>query len=101
MTGDFAPIYKEEGEQGPGGPSKSERDMDFVRRMMLSAQVQDVVVRVEMVGQDLLLTANGDDSQRLRRSMCSFKSALAWGMERLNHVGRHCRWPHTVKSKIK
>jgi hypothetical protein len=87
VTGDLAPIYKEEGEQGPGGPSKSERDMDFVRRTMLSAQVQDVVVRVEMVGQDLLLTANGDDSQRLRRSMCSFKSALAWGMERLNHVG--------------
>jgi hypothetical protein len=74
--------------------------MDFVRRTMLSAQVQDVVVRVEMVGQDLLLTANGDNSQRLRRSMCSFKSALAWGMERLNHVGWHCRWPHTVKSKI-
>jgi hypothetical protein len=41
VTGDLAPIYKE-GEQGPGGPSKSERDMDFVRRTMLSAQVQEV-----------------------------------------------------------
>ncbi len=93
VTGDLAPIYKEEGEQGPGGPGKSERDMDFVRIMMLSAQVQDVVVRVEMVGQDLLLTANRDGSQRLRRSMRTFKSALAWGKECLNHVGQHCRWP--------
>ncbi len=45
--------------------------------MMLSAQVQNVVVRVEMVGQDLNLTASGDDAQRLKRSMCPFKSALA------------------------
>jgi hypothetical protein len=67
---------------------------------MLSAQVQDVVARVEMAGQDLLLTANGDDSQRLRRNMRAFKSALAWGMDRLNDIGQRCEWPHTVRSEI-
>jgi hypothetical protein len=58
-----------EGEKDLDGLSKSEIDMDFVRRTMLSAQVQDVVARVEMVGQDLLLTANGDDSACTRSSL--------------------------------
>jgi hypothetical protein len=73
-------VYKEEGEQGQGGPSRRERDMEFVRRTMLTTQVQNVVVRVKMVGQDLILTASQDDVQGLKRSMRAFKSALAWGI---------------------
>jgi hypothetical protein len=80
VTEDLAFVYQEEGEQGQGCPSRSERDMEFVRRTMLTTQVQNVVVRVEMVGRDLILTASGDDAQRLKRSMRAFKSALAWGI---------------------
>ena len=29
-----------------------------------------------------------------------FKSALAWGMGVLDHIGRHCKWPPTVKSEV-
>ncbi len=47
---------------------------------MLTTQVQNVVVRVKMVGQDLILTASQDDVQGLKRSMRAFKSALAWGI---------------------
>jgi hypothetical protein len=74
--------------------------MIFVQKMMLTEQVQNVIVRIEMVGQDLILAASGDDAQRLKRSMRAFKSALAWGMELLNHIGQHCRWPHTVRSEV-
>jgi hypothetical protein len=79
-AGDLAPVYQEEGEQGPSGPSRSERDMEFVRRTMLSAQAQNVMARVELVGQDLILTASRDDAQRLKRSMRAFKSALVGGL---------------------
>ncbi len=71
--------------------------MEFVQK---TEQVQNVIVRIEMVGQDLILAASGDDAQRLKRSMRAFKSALAWGMELLNHIGQHCRWPHTVRSEV-
>jgi hypothetical protein len=85
VTGDLAPVYQEEGEQGQGDPSRSERDMEFVRETMLTTQVQNVIVRIEMVAQDLILTTS---------------STLAWGMELLNHIGQHCRWPHMVKSEV-
>ncbi len=53
-----------------------------------------------MVAQDLIQTASGDDAQRLKRSMRAFKLALAWGMGVLDHIGRHCKWPPTVKSEV-
>jgi hypothetical protein len=53
-----------------------------------------------MVAQDLIQTASGDDAQRLKRSMRAFKSALAWGMGLLDHIGQHCKWPPTVKSEV-
>jgi hypothetical protein len=55
VTGDLAPVYQEEGEQGQGDPSRSERDMEFVRQTMLTTQVQNVIVRIEMVAQDHLI----------------------------------------------
>jgi hypothetical protein len=98
MTGDLAPVYQEEGEQGRKGLSRSERDMEFVRETMLTAQVQSIIVRIEMVAQDLIQTASGDDSQRLKRSMRAFKSTLAWGMELLDHIGQHLQMaPHGEK----
>jgi hypothetical protein len=100
VTGDLTPVYQEEEEQGQGDLSRSERDMEFVRRTMLTTQVQNVFLRIEMVGQDLILTASGDDAQLLQWSMRAFKLALARGMELLNHIGRHCKWPHMVSSKV-
>jgi hypothetical protein len=85
VTGD-APVYQGEGEQGQGGPSRSERDMEFVRETMLMTQVQNVIVRIEIVVQDLILTASGHDAQRLKRSMRAFISTLAWRMELLGGI---------------
>jgi hypothetical protein len=97
-TGDLTPVYQGEGEQGRGGLSRSERDMEFVTETMCTAQIQSIITRIEMVAQDLIQTASGDDAQRLKRSMRA--SALAWGMGLLDHVGKHCKWPPTVKSEM-
>jgi hypothetical protein len=99
-TGTLAPVYQEGGAQDWEGLSKSERDLDFVNETMRTDQIQNVIVRIEMVAQDLIQTASGDDAQRLKRSMRAFKSALAWGMGVLNHIGQHCKWPPTVKSEV-
>jgi hypothetical protein len=96
-TGDLAPVYQGEGEKGREG---SERDVEFVNEMMRTGQIQSIITRIEMVAQDLIQTASGDDTQRLKRSMRAFKSALAWGMGALDHIGQHCRWPPTVKSEV-
>ncbi len=80
-------MYQGEGEQGWEGLSRSERDMEFVREMMLTTQIQSIIARIEMVAQDLIQTASGDDAQRLKRSMRAFKSALAWGMGLRDHIG--------------
>ncbi len=93
-------MYQEEGNQGQGGLSRSERDKEFVRKTMLTTQVQNVIVRIEMIGQDLILTTIGDDAQQLKGSMRAFKSALTWGMEVLSHKGQHCMWPHMVTSCV-
>ncbi len=42
---------------------------------MRTDQVQDIFMRLEMVAQDLIQTASGDDAQRLKRSTRAFKSA--------------------------
>jgi hypothetical protein len=90
-TGDLAPVYQGEGEQGREGLSRSERDVEFVNETMCTGQIQSIIARVEMVAQDLIQTASGDDAQRLKRSMRAFKSALAWGMGLLDHIGQHCK----------
>ncbi len=99
-TGDLAPVYQGEGEQGQEGLSRSERDVEFVNETMHTGQVQSIITWIEMVAQDLIQTASGDDAQPLKRSMRAFKSALAWGMGVLDYIGQHCRWPPTVKSVV-
>jgi hypothetical protein len=94
-AGDLAPVYQEEGDQGQGGPSRSKRDMEFVRETMLTAQVQNVIVRIKMVGQELILIAIGDGAQWLRRSM-RVQVCPCLG----NGVAEHCKWPQTVKSEV-
>ena len=61
-TGDLAPVYQGEGVQGRKGLSRSERDMEFVRETMLTTQIQSIITRIEMVAQDLIQTASGDDA---------------------------------------
>ncbi len=85
-TGNLAPVYRGEGIQDWEGLSKSERDMDFVNETMRTDQIQSIITRIEMVAQDLIQTASGDDAQRLKRSMRAFKLALAWGMGVLDHI---------------
>ncbi len=48
-TGDLAPLYQGEGEQGQEGLSRSERDMEFVNETMCVGQIQSIIARVEMV----------------------------------------------------
>ncbi len=74
--------------------------MEFVNETMRTGQIQSIITRIEMVAQDLIQTASGDDAQGLKRSMRAFKSALAWGMGVLDHIGQHCKWPPTVKSEV-
>jgi hypothetical protein len=85
-TGSLAPVYREEGIQDWEGLSKSERDLDFLNETMRTDQIQSIITRIEMVVQDLIQTASGDDAQRLKRSMRAFKSALAWGKGVLDHM---------------
>jgi hypothetical protein len=72
--------------------------MDFVRRMMVSAQVQNVVARVDLAGQNLIVAANEDDSQNMQHHTRRYKSALAWSMDRLDRIGQRCGWPHAVRN---
>jgi hypothetical protein len=65
-TGDLAPVYQGEGEQGREGLSRSERDMEFVNETMRTGQIRSIIARVEMVAQDIIHTASGDDAQRLK-----------------------------------
>jgi hypothetical protein len=99
-SGDLAPVYQGEGEQGREGLSRSKRDVEFVTETMRTAQIQGIITRIEMVAQDLIQTASGDDAQPLKRSMRAFKSALVWGMGLMDHKGQHCKWPPTVKSEV-
>jgi hypothetical protein len=46
-TENLASLYDGETEQGLTGSSAKEKDMEFVRRTILSALVQDVVARVQ------------------------------------------------------
>jgi hypothetical protein len=62
-TGDLAPVYQEEGAQGREGLSRSERDMEFFIETMCTTQIQSIITRIEMVAQDLIQTASGDDAQ--------------------------------------
>ncbi len=48
--------------------------MEFVNETMRTGQIQSIITRVEMVAQDLIQTASGNDAQRLKRSMRAFKS---------------------------
>jgi hypothetical protein len=99
-TGNLTPVYRGEGVQDWEGLSKSERDMDFINETMRTDQIQSIITRIEMVAQDLIQTASGDDAQRLKSSMRAFKSALAWGMGVLDRIGQHCKWPPMVKSEV-
>jgi hypothetical protein len=74
--------------------------VEFVNETMRTGQIQSIITRIERVAQDLIQAASGDDAQRLKRSMRAFKSALAWGMGALDHIGQHCKWPPTVKSEV-
>jgi hypothetical protein len=99
-TGNLAPVYQGEGDRDREGLSSSVKDVEFVNETMRTDQIQSIITRIEMVAQDLIQTASGDDAQRLKRSMRAFKSALAWGMGVLDHIGRHCKWPPTVKNEV-
>jgi hypothetical protein len=63
MTGNLAPVYKGEGEQDRDGLSRSEKDVEFVNETMRTGQIQSIITRIEMVAQDLIQTASGDDAQ--------------------------------------
>jgi hypothetical protein len=74
--------------------------VEFVNETMRTGKIQSIITRVEIVAQDLIQTASGDDAQQLKRSMRAFKSALTWEMGLLDHIGQHCKWPPTVKSEV-
>ncbi len=52
-VGGFSPLYAAETEQCSAEAGTRERNMEFVRRTMLSAKVKDVVSKVNLAGQNL------------------------------------------------
>jgi hypothetical protein len=100
-TGNLAPVYRGEGDQGREGLSRSEKDVEFVNETMRTDQIQSIITRIEMVAQDLIQTASGDDAQRLKRSMRAFKSALALGLGVLDHIGRQKKVASRVSEMTK
>ncbi len=74
--------------------------MEFVRRTMLSAKVQDVVAKVDLPGQNFLVATNRNDPQNLRRCLQALKIVLVRGMGHLDHIGQRCGWPDVVKNEI-
>ncbi len=49
-VGGFSPLYAAETEHSSAEAGTSERNMEFVRRTMLSAKVQDVVDQQAVIG---------------------------------------------------
>jgi hypothetical protein len=70
------------------------------QRTMLTAKVQDVMAKVDLAGQNLLVATNRSDLQNLRRRSRAFRTALAWGMGHMDHISQRCGWPDVVKDKI-
>jgi hypothetical protein len=62
--------------------------MEFIRKTMLSAKVQDVKAKVDLAGQNLLVATNKGDPQNQHRRLRALKTALVQGMEHLKHVGQ-------------
>jgi hypothetical protein len=74
----FSPLYAAETEQSSAEAGTSERNMEFIRRTMLSAKVQDVVAKVNLAGQNLLVATNRRDPQNLQSHSRALRTALAW-----------------------
>jgi hypothetical protein len=89
-----------ESEQSSAEACTSEKNMEFVRRTMLSAKVQDVVAKVDLPGQNFLVATNRNDPQNLRRCLQALKIVLVRGMGHLDHIGQRCGWPDVVKNEI-
>jgi hypothetical protein len=86
--------------QGSVEESTKEQDMKFVKKTMLSAKVQDVVTKVDLVGQNLLVATNKCDPQYMRCRSRALQAALAWIMTHLDHVGQRRGWPEVVRDEI-
>jgi hypothetical protein len=87
----FSPLYAAETEQSSAEAGTSERNMEFIRRTMLSAKVQDVVAN--LAGQNLLVATNRRDPQNLQPHSRALRTALAWGMGHLGHIGQRVDGP--------
>ena len=77
-TGNLAPVYRGEGDQGREGLSRSEKDVEFVNETMRTDQIQSIITRIEMVAQDLIQTASGDKGSRGARGRSSRPSRGEW-----------------------
>jgi hypothetical protein len=84
----FSPLYSEKTEQSCAGANAGKEVLEFVWRTMLSTQVQDVVAKVDLVGQNLMVATNGNKLRNLRRRLRALKTTLAWGMDCLDHIGQ-------------
>jgi hypothetical protein len=63
----FSPLYAIGTEGNDIKGRKNEQDMELVRQTMLSAEVHDVVAKVDLAGQNLLVASNKNDPQNLLR----------------------------------
>ena len=89
-----------ESEQSSAEACTSEKNMEFVRRTMLSAKVQDIVAKVDFPVQNFLVAMNRSDPKNLQRCSRALKTILALGMGHLDHISQRFGWPNVVKNEI-
>jgi len=94
------PVITTEAEQRDAKRGTNEQDMEFVRKIMLLAKVQDVAAKVDLAGQNHLVATYKSDLHNLRCHSRALRIGLAWGIECLDHVGQRCGWPNVVKGEI-
>jgi hypothetical protein len=54
-------------------------DTEFVRRTVMSSRAQDVIGKVDLEGQSLLVMEDKNNRHNLHRSTRALKSTMAWG----------------------
>jgi hypothetical protein len=89
-VGDFSPLNAAETEQSSAEAGTSEKNMEFVRRTMLSATVQEVVAKVDLAVQNLLVATKRSDPQNLQHRSRALRTALAWATGHLDYVDQRC-----------
>jgi hypothetical protein len=72
----------------------NDHKMEFVRRTVMSQSVQDVIGKMDLTGQSLLVAADNNDCHNIQPWLArALKSTMAWGTGQIERVSQRCEWP--------